>query len=70
MCPQQTSAAVCFTVQWQNGELSERCSTLTANISALYNTAKLELQRKDGEIKELRERCECDGFERWLCSTF
>lgn len=40
----------------QNGELSEQASTLTANISALYNTAKLEMQRKDAEIKELRER--------------
>ncbi len=41
----------------QNGELSERCDTLATNISSLYNTAKLELQRKDAEIKELRERC-------------
>ena len=40
----------------QNGELSERASTLTANISSLYSTAKLELQRKDVEIRELRER--------------
>jgi hypothetical protein len=40
----------------QNGELDARCATLTANISALYNTAKLEIQRKDAEIKELRER--------------
>ena len=41
----------------QNGELSERCATLTANISSLFNTAKLELQRKDEAIKELRQRC-------------
>ena len=40
----------------QNGELSERASSLTANISSLYSTAKLELQRKDLEITELRER--------------
>lgn len=29
---------------------------LETNISVLYNTAKLELQRKDREIKELRAR--------------
>lgn len=44
------------TLTQQNGELSERCATLAANISSLYNTAKLELQRKDAEIRELRER--------------
>lgn len=43
----------------QKGELEERCASLAANISALYNTAKMELQRKDGEIRELRERCAC-----------
>lgn len=40
----------------QNGALSERASTLTANISSLYNTAKLELARKDAQIRELREK--------------
>jgi hypothetical protein len=40
----------------QNGELGGRCTTLATNISALYNTAKLELQRKDTEIQQLRER--------------
>lgn len=48
----------------QNGQLSERCAALTANISCLFNTAKLELQRKDDAIKELRERCV--GAECWL----
>lgn len=36
--------------------LSERAATLTANISSLYNTAKLELARKDAQIRELREK--------------
>ena len=48
----------------QNGQLSERCAALTANISCLFNTAKLELQRKDDAIKELRERC--GVVECWL----
>lgn len=48
----------------QNGQLSERCAALTANISCLFNTAKMELQRKDDTIKELRERCVfCASFE-------
>jgi uncharacterized coiled-coil protein SlyX len=29
---------------------------LLTNISSLFNTAKLEIERKDNEIKELRER--------------
>ena len=40
----------------QNEELEQQRSTLATNISSLYKTAKLELQRKDAEIKELRER--------------
>ncbi|KAL4860144.1 hypothetical protein ACK3TF_000347 [Chlorella vulgaris] len=43
-------------LQQENGELGRRCTTLATNISALYNTAKLELQRKDTEIQQLRER--------------
>ena len=37
--------------------LSQERDALATNISSLYNTAKLEMQRKDGEIKELRQRC-------------
>ncbi|KAL4434264.1 hypothetical protein ABPG75_000705 [Micractinium tetrahymenae] len=49
----------------QNGELSERAGTLTANISSLYNTAKLELARKVAEIRELREKLATSaGFAR------
>lgn len=40
----------------QNGTLAEREGALAANISALFSTAKLELARKDGEIKELRQQ--------------
>lgn len=38
----------------QIAELQQDKGTLTQNISVLYNTAKLEIQRKDEEIKELR----------------
>ncbi|KAG7667866.1 hypothetical protein NADE_002495 [Nannochloris sp. 'desiccata'] len=38
----------------QNAELQTLKTTLTNNISTLFNTAKLEIQRKDDEIKELR----------------
>lgn len=40
----------------QNSELSEANTNLTHNISSLFNTAKLEIERKDNEIKELREK--------------
>ncbi|GAB4816675.1 hypothetical protein N2152v2_003721 [Parachlorella kessleri] len=43
-------------LQQQNEELEQQRSTLATNISSLYKTAKLELQRKDAEIKELRDR--------------
>ena len=33
-----------------------RCSTLEANVVTIYETAKVELQRKDREIDELRAR--------------
>ncbi|KAL4424924.1 hypothetical protein ABPG77_009653 [Micractinium sp. CCAP 211/92] len=45
----------------QNGALSERAATLAANISSLYNTAKLELARKDAQIRELRENPTAPG---------
>ncbi|KAL4519697.1 hypothetical protein Ndes2526B_g01729 [Nannochloris sp. 'desiccata'] len=38
----------------ENAELQTLKTTLTNNISTLFNTAKLEIQRKDDEIKELR----------------
>lgn len=34
----------------------EERDVLERNISALYNTAKLELERKNKEIQELRQR--------------
>ncbi len=37
--------------------LVEDKSVLMRNISSLYMTARLEIQRKEVEIKELRERC-------------
>lgn len=36
--------------------LSQERDALATNISSLYNTAKLEMQRKDAEIKDLRQR--------------
>ena len=44
-----------FVVYLQNSEFSETNKTLTNNISSLFNTAKLEIERKDNEIKELRQ---------------
>jgi CHASE3 domain sensor protein len=38
-----------------NEELQQANDTLTRNISVLFNTAKLEIQRKDDQIKELRQ---------------
>lgn len=40
----------------QNDELAEREAALAGNISALFNTAKLELARKDADIKDLRQQ--------------
>ena len=48
----------------QNAELSSTSEALTQNISTLYNTAKLEIQRKDDEIKELREKLGTSGGHR------
>lgn len=38
-----------------NEKLQVANDTLTRNISVLFNTAKLEIQRKDDQIKELRQ---------------
>ena len=40
----------------QKQALEARARVLTTNISSLYDTAKLELQRKADEIKELRDQ--------------
>ena len=40
----------------QRDEAEGRAGVLATNISALYATAKLEIARKDDEIKELRGR--------------
>ena len=53
----------------QRDELSERAATLSTNISCLYNTAKLELQRKDSEIQELRGRS-VDGWVGLMHACF
>jgi len=39
----------------QRDKLLEQNNVLIKNISCLYTTAKLELERKDGEIKRLQE---------------
>lgn len=38
-------------------ELSESKAVLERNISILYDTAKLEIARKDAEVKRLRDMC-------------
>ena len=45
-----------------NEKLQLANDTLTRNISVLFNTAKLEIQRKDDQIKELRQ--ELTRFKR------
>lgn len=45
----------------QNTELQTLKTTLINNISSLFNTAKLEIQRKDDEIKELRRKIATSG---------
>lgn len=44
---------MCFV---QVDRLKESNKVLEYNISSLFNTAKLEIERKDAEIKSLRER--------------
>ena len=40
----------------QRDDAEARAGVLATNISSLYTTAKLEIARKDDEIKELRGR--------------
>eukprot|EP00887_Chlorella_sp_A99_P000664 scaffold5.g664.t1 len=40
----------------RNRELEAQVAVLTTNISSLYDTAKLEIQRRVDEIRELREQ--------------
>lgn len=47
---------VCFF--WQRDELREERETLVRNISCIFRTAQLELQRKDDQLKELRQQAE------------
>lgn len=44
-----------------NAELAEKNRTLEHNISSLFNTAKLEIERKDAEIQRLRREPRADG---------
>lgn len=43
-------------MQEEHGIVRQERDALLTNISSLYNTAKLEIGRKDGEIKDLRAR--------------
>ncbi len=43
---------------WQRDELREERETLVRNISCIFRTAQLELQRKDDQLKELRQQVE------------
>ena len=47
------SASSCDT---QRDELQKDKGTLLRNISCLFKTAQLELERKEGELRELRRR--------------
>ena len=40
----------------ENARLRARCENLERNISCLFNTARGEIERKDGEIARLRAR--------------
>lgn len=40
----------------QNKKLAEANQVLVRNISCLFKTAQLEVERKDAEIKDLRQR--------------
>ncbi|KAK2080688.1 hypothetical protein QBZ16_000542 [Prototheca wickerhamii] len=45
-------------LQEEHGVVRQERDALLTNISSLYNTAKLEIGRKDGEIKDLRASCD------------
>lgn len=53
-CPVPSAPLTCAHPVVQKQALEGRVRMLTANISSLYDTAKLELQRKTDEIGELR----------------
>lgn len=40
----------------QTARLSKERETLVRNISCLFKTAQMEIQRKDAELKQLREK--------------
>lgn len=40
----------------ETARLSKERETLVRNISCLFKTAQMEIQRKDAELKQLRER--------------
>ena len=42
-------------VEGEKSELKKKLVNLARNISSLFNTAKLEIQRKDREIQRLRD---------------
>lgn len=43
-------------VLMQQARLVKERETLVRNISCLFKTAQLEIQRKDSELKQLRDR--------------
>ena len=47
-----------------NAELAEKNQQLEYNISSLFNTAKLEIERKDAEIQRLRKAPVADDRQR------
>ena len=47
-----------------NVELVEKNRSLEYNISSLFNTAKLEIERKDAEIQRLRKELQGRGHDR------
>lgn len=42
--------------QAENANLTKERETLVRNISCLFKTAQLEIQRKDSELKQLKDR--------------
>eukprot|EP01138_Halocafeteria_seosinensis_P006591 gb/GECG01006738.1/.p1 GENE.gb/GECG01006738.1/~~gb/GECG01006738.1/.p1 ORF type:complete len:140 (+),score=32.34 gb/GECG01006738.1/:1-420(+) len=47
----------------ENQFLKDKNAVLERNISSLYTTAKIEMQRKDAEIKKLRDAVETRTLE-------
>ena len=50
-------------VEAEKAELKTKLVNLAKNISSLFNTAKMEIQRKDREIQRLRDAKKKPAFE-------